>query len=340
MSPATARTGIIAATSALRTYDNLLFDIENERNVRDRRFMSASDVASIFAGIKAVDPARIAFASNAPVDSPEYAAQFAADLGLDVTAYHESRPSNWYELGLTQSIVRALKVNGRPAYMQEPMATRDNLFPYPSNDRAEYFLQAVAHMKMSGAAAWCFHTEVGVDFRNGPPFLEDRLRAHPEPEWAFVNSLKPRVALQTNNGVHYVVAEGGGGGGVRADRTAAGPGGWEILGVSALQGGPLISGDRVAITASDGIHYLQAVNGGGGALRASSLNVGASETFTIEKPGGGVIRHGNSIALRAGDSSWYVAAIGGGGGNVNVTSTSRTGWETFTILFATPHSAP
>jgi hypothetical protein len=341
MSPATARTGILAATSALRTYDNLLFDIENERNVRDRRFMSGSDVASIFAGIKAIDPARIAFASNAPVDSPEYAAQFAADLGLDVTAYHDARPPNWYELGLTQSIVRALKVNGRPAYLQEPMGTRDSLFPNPSsNDRAEYFLQAIANMKLSGAAAWCFHTRVGIDFRDGPPFLEDRLRARPEPEWAFVSALNARVALRTNNGVNYVVAEGGGGGGVRADRTAAGPGGWEILGVSAVQGGPLISGDHVAITASDGTHYLQAVNGGGGPLRASSQSVGAWETFTIEKPGGGVIHHGDSIALRAGDSSWYVSATGGGGGNVNVMSTSRTGWETFTILFATPHSSP
>ena len=33
MTPATARVGIMAATNALRSYDNLLFDIENERNV-------------------------------------------------------------------------------------------------------------------------------------------------------------------------------------------------------------------------------------------------------------------------------------------------------------------
>ncbi len=340
MSPATARTGILAATNALRTYDNLLFDIENERNVRDRRFMSASEVAAIFAGIKAIDPARIAFASNAPVDSADYAAQFAVDLGLDVTAYHEPRPANWYELGVTQAVIRPLKGTGRPVYMQEPMATRDTFFPYPSNDRSEYFLQAIANVKLSGAAAWCFHTEVGVDFRDGPPFFEDRLREHQEPEWAFVSSLNARAALRTNNAVNFVVAEGGGGGGVRADRTAASPGSWELLGVSVLQGGPLISGDRVAFTSSDGTHYLQAVNGGGGALRASSQSVGPAETFTIEKPGGGIIRHGDSISLRAGDSSWYVVAANGGGSTVNVTSTSRTGWETFTILFATPHSSP
>jgi len=239
-----------------------------------------------------------------------------------------------------QSVVRALKSNGRPAYLQEPMTTRDDLFRYPSHDRAEYFLQAIANAKLAGAAAWCFHTEVGVDFRAGPPFLEDRLRSFPEPEWAFVTSLSPRIVLRTNNGVSYVVAEGGGGGGVRADRTAAGPGGWEILGVSSLSGGPLIAGDRVAFTTSDGTHYLQAVNGGGGSLRASSQSVGLWETFRLEKSGGGIIHHGDSIALGAGDSSWYVVADGGGGGSVNVTSPSRGGWETFTLLFVTPHSSP
>ena len=101
----------------------------------------------------------------------------------------------------------------------------------------------------------------------------------------------------------------------------------------------MTSGDRVAFTTADGIHVLQAVNGGGGPLRASSQSVGAWETFTIEKPGGGVIHHGDSIALRTGDGSWYVVADGGGGGSVNVTSTSRSGWETFTILFVTPHSS-
>ena len=106
-----------------------------------------------------------------------------------------------------------------------------------------------------------------------------------------------------------------------------------------LSGGPLISGDRVAFTASDGTHYLQAANGGGGALGASSQAVGSWETFTIEKSGGGIIHHGDLISLRTADSSWYVAADGGGGAGMNVRSTSRGGWETFTILFVTPHSS-
>src|SRR5262249_23394541 len=93
MNPTTARTGIVNATIALKSYDTLLLDTQNERNAGDRRFMSEGDVGRIYAGIKAADPNRIAFASNAAVDSPEYSADFTRRLGLDVNAYHESRPA-------------------------------------------------------------------------------------------------------------------------------------------------------------------------------------------------------------------------------------------------------
>jgi len=340
LTPANTRVGLANVASAMRSYENVLIDIQNERNVQDRRFLSEPDIVSIYQAIKAVDPARIVGCSEARGDAagPAIGASFVARLGLDVTMFHETRSSDWYTFPVQRYVISALRTNGKPAYMQEPMTTRDTFFFYPSHDRAEYFLQAIANAKLAGAAGWTFHTEVGVDFRTGAPFFEDRLREYPEPEWAFVNSLKPRVVLRTNNGVNYLVAEGGGGGGVRADRSAGGPGSWEIFDVADLAGGPLISGDHVSLGTADGKHYLQAVGGGGGQLRASSDSVGSLETFTIEKPGGGVIRHGDSVALRAGDSSWYVSAESGGGSNTSVTGTARGAFETFTIVFVTPHS--
>jgi hypothetical protein len=182
--------GILAVTDALRDYDNLLFDIQNERNVTDRRHMSEADVRNIFDAIKSHDPGRITTASNSPVDPPEFAAAFAARLGLDVTAYHEPRTPDWYSLETIQKVVRAMKANGRPAYLQEPMSTKNSEVHGPSNDRAEYFRQALAHARQAGAAAWCFHTRVAIDYREGPARLEDRLRLHAEPEWAFVTSFK------------------------------------------------------------------------------------------------------------------------------------------------------
>jgi len=340
LTPANTRVGLVNVAAAMRGYENVLIDIQNERNVQDRRFLSEPDIASIYQAIKAVDPARIVGCSEARGDAagPATDAAFVARLGLDVTMLHETRSADWYTLAVQQYVISRLRANGKPAYMQEPMTTRDSFFFYPSHDRAEYFLQAIAHAKLAGAAGWTFHTEVGVDFRTGAPFLEDRLREFPEPEWAFVTSLKPRIVLRANNGANFIVAENGGGGGVRADRSAGGPGSWEVFDVVDLAGGPLISGDRVALATADGKHYLQAVGGGGGQLRASSDSIGAFEAFTIEKPGGGVIHHGDAVSLRAGDSSWYVSAESGGGSGVGVTATARGAFETFTLLFATPHS--
>jgi hypothetical protein len=338
LTPAGARIGIMEVTDALRSYDNILFDIQNERNVQDRRHMPERDVAAVLQGIRSVDGGRIVVASNSPVDPPEYAADFTARLGLDATAYHEPRTPRWYTLAETQYNVRAMKATGKPAYLQEPMPTRDDLFAYPAHDRAEYFMQAIVNAKLAGAAAWCFHSDAATDYRGGPPLLEDRLRQLDQPEWQFVTSLKPRVILRASNGVNFVVAEGGGGGGVRADRTVSGPGSWEVFTLSALAGGPLIADDRITMTAASGTQLLQAVGGGGAMLRAVGTQSGAWETFRIEKSGGGGIRHGDQISLRANDTPWYVVAESGGGGNVMVNSTNRGGWETFTILFVSPHS--
>jgi len=339
LTPAVALIGIVNATNALRSYDNLLFDIQNERNVTDRRFMSEEDVGRIYRAVKAADPARITTADNSLGQDwgPQYATDFTARLGLDVVAFHESRGPQWYLPPFYQSIVRTMKAAGRPVYLQEPNSTRDST--YTANDRADYFLRAIVSAKLAGAAAWCFHTLLGADFRTGLPFLEDRLRAYPEPEWAFVNSLIPRVILRTANGVNYVVPEGGGGAGVRADRSIAGPGSWEIFSVTNEAGGPLVSGDHVAFATADGKHFLQATGGGGSTLTAAGTSIGSWETFTIERAGGGPIRHGETVTLRANDSSWYVTADRGGGGGVSANSASKGNSEAFTVLFASPHSS-
>jgi hypothetical protein len=231
-------------------------------------------------------------------------------------------------------MVRILTSNGRPAYLQEPMPTRgDPRFPYyPQTDRADYFLQAVANAKLAGAAAWCFHTSVASDMRDPSARIEDRLKEHPEVEGTFVDSLVPsRVNLQTNNGVNYLSADGGGGGDVRANSRTAGA--WETFTISVFGGGPIVDGDRVVLGTSNGTHYLQAVGGGGAALRATGSSVGPWEVFVIEKSGGGGVRPGDEIRLRAPGAPWYVGADGGGGGAVNVNRPSAGPWETFRIVW-------
>src|SRR5262249_17434357 len=154
------------------------------------RPLAAADVAAIAAAIKRVAPSRIVTASNAPGTTPAAAAQFTTDTGLDVTAYHDDRVPNWYDRARPAPIVTALKANGRPVYLQEPAR-----FPFPSTDRADYFRLARANAKRLGAAAWCYHTDLGFDLRSAP--FRDLLRSRQEPDWAFVTSLVTRVHLQT-----------------------------------------------------------------------------------------------------------------------------------------------
>src|SRR5262245_32000685 len=330
------RDGVVATASALRGYDNILFDIQNESDIYgpSDRPLTTGEMAGILAGIKAVHPARIVTASVSSQHTDEFTANFTATLGFDVTTFHDPREFNWFDPERVDPMMRALKTAGRPVYLQEPMPTRDPRFSYyPQHDRAEYFLKAAASAKLAGAAAWTFHTVVGDDLRGAQTFIEDKLRAFPEPEWTFMTSLLPaRVNFKAANEVNYVQADGGGGGDVRATSIAAGQ--WETFNISALDGLPLVNGDRVTIAAPDGRHYLQAVGGGGGPMRAASTSAGSWETFVVEKPDGGGIRPGDAIRLRvAGDTRWYVAAEGGGGSSVMVNRPMAGSYETFKLLF-------
>jgi hypothetical protein len=154
------------------------------------------------------------------------------------------------------------------------------------------------------------------------------------------------VALTAPVAVHlrvasgqYVVAEGGGGGAVNADRWVTG--GWETFTLEDLNGGTLQDGDPVAFRTSAG-YYLQAVSGGGGAMLASDRAAGAWETFTIINLAqvGAPIENGTSIGLLS-SGSYYVCAENGGGSVVNVNRSSVGSWETFVLEVASrPAPAP
>src|SRR5262245_5150169 len=142
------RDGILATTTALKSYRNLLFDIQNERNVYGPfgRPLSGDDVASIRAGIKSIDPDRVVTASNSSERNPDYASDFAAQTSLDVTAYHDPRTSQFAEPSWVKLIVDQLKASGRPAYLQEPMPTRYVFFP--ASYRSDLYKQQMAYAKL------------------------------------------------------------------------------------------------------------------------------------------------------------------------------------------------
>jgi len=133
---------------------------------------------------------------------------------------------------------------------------------------------------------------------------------------------------------YFVVAEGGGGDVVNANRTAVGP--WETFTVIDLNGGALESGDLINIQSIGG-YYVVAEGGGGDVVNANRTAAATWETFRIEKlNGGGTIGSGDSISLQA-YNGWnccggnYVVAEGGGGSVVNANRGAVGAWETFTI---------
>jgi hypothetical protein len=122
-----------------------------------------------------------------------------------------------------------------------------------------------------------------------------------------------RIALRTSTG-HYVVAEGGGGREVLANRAKIGP--WETFTVHDVGGG------KIALQTSNG-QFVVAEGGGGHEVKADRNWLGPWEQFTLE-------RHWNGTAwtLRASDGS-YVVAEGGGGREVNANRPGAGEWEAF-----------
>lgn len=127
------------------------------------------------------------------------------------------------------------------------------------------------------------------------------------------------VTLRASNG-KYVVAEGGGGRELLANRDRAAQ--WETFKLIHL------GGTRIALRAHNG-QYVSAEGGGGGPLVATRPHIRGWETFELVNVSEG------RVALRA-NNGQYVCAEGGGGGPVVANRDRRGDWETFTIT-GEPH---
>jgi hypothetical protein len=158
----------------------------------------------------------------------------------------------------------------------------------------------------------CAANLVRTDGSNRPAFVDYRNRAQGQ-----FSPLSP-VTIMTINGSLF--------------------GGAAVLDLIDLNGELLRDGDSIALQTPRGL-YLQADQGGGGALLERGFAPAAWETFTIvdvDRPGG-IIRNRDHVALRS-SSGQYVSAELGGGAETNVNRQSVGAWETFTLTGALlPH---
>jgi hypothetical protein len=89
-----------------------------------------------------------------------------------------------------------------------------------------------------------------------------------------------KVHLRSYDDLHFLCAEGGGGGAVNATRTSAQQ--WETFTVVYLPGqsGPLNTNTQFHLQTYDGAHFVCAEGGGGGAIDATRTSAQQWETFT------------------------------------------------------------
>jgi hypothetical protein len=157
---------MVLMTGELTPYRSIFFDLGNERDVGDTRFISVEDVARLAAAVRAADPARLVTASGGG-STGEAAGNSYIELytvaDLDFAAPHFSRDAGW--AAATEERVNTMRAIltaagwDRPIYLQEEARNGYGGAEWPKSD----FLTAVGGAYAAGAAGWCFHTDAGFD---------------------------------------------------------------------------------------------------------------------------------------------------------------------------------
>ena len=165
--------GVKGVTAALSGKRNVIFDLQNEYNLRAYG-MSESDLSDIRAMIKATDPTRLVIVSKSQDAPAAEAVAITKAVNLDAVTYHDPRTGTWYDdtddvVGSVKTSLALAPARTGPIYLQEP--TRFGL----DNDSSHY-ATAVKNAKLAGAAAWTFHTTAGHNLQ-GTTAFESLLQA-------------------------------------------------------------------------------------------------------------------------------------------------------------------
>jgi len=131
-----------------------------------------------------------------------------------------------------------------------------------------------------------------------------------------------RVTLKTS-GNFFVVAEGGGGGALNANRTSASV--WTTFRIVHIAPTGTTPTLWAGVQAPNG-QWVVAENGGGGTVNANRDRLGSWSTFRFQTK----ISTGATTFQTIGTNQFLVAP-NGGGGTVRANSAAASTWETFTL---------
>ena len=145
--------------TALKPYRNWYLDMGNERNIRDKRFVSTEELAELRKFIKDLDPDRLVTASFVSDIKKDELKTILLDARVDFLANHRPRhaKSAGQTAAQTKRYLELMKELGRtvPVHYQEPF--RRGFTPKQWQPNAQDFLADLKGALDSGAAGWCLH---------------------------------------------------------------------------------------------------------------------------------------------------------------------------------------
>ena len=158
-SPEALRRAAKTIVTALKPYRNWYLDMGNERNIRDKRFVSIDELAELRKFIKGLDPDRLVTASFVSDIKKDELKGILLDARVDFLANHRPRhaKSAGQTAAQTKRYLELMKELGRtvPVHYQEPF--RRGFTPKQWQPNAQDFLADLKGALDSGAAGWCLH---------------------------------------------------------------------------------------------------------------------------------------------------------------------------------------
>ncbi len=147
-----------AIVQALKTHRNWYLDLANERDVRDKRYVSAAELKNLRELVRRLDPSRLVTASFGGHDlSEEDVRESLLTIGLDFLSPHRPRnpQSPAQTEARTREFVALTQKIGHPApvHHQEPFRRGYGRWEPSADD----FLTDLRGAIAGGAAGWCFH---------------------------------------------------------------------------------------------------------------------------------------------------------------------------------------
>ena len=156
-------------TKELMPFQNVYFDIGNERNIGDQRHVPMEEVGRIIEGIKRIDAKRLCTASHGGDMTAEELSDYVKVGKVDFICPHRPRDdeSPKRTQDATREYLAAIRSGPKamPVHYQEPF--RRDYGPW--NPVAADFTRDLQGAREGGAAGWCFHNGAAGRKPDGRP---------------------------------------------------------------------------------------------------------------------------------------------------------------------------